>query len=512
EFSVEEVQTWVSLKWLTREPIEVEKASRNTFIFYCKSGEDRDKLLALSTACYKGALIIFKRWIPNSSLRDHDFSWGSIWVKIEGLPLHINQMHAASSLLERFGSVIYFDGKLNTEGPQKVIRARMRIPLRGALIPGCYIELEPGKVTWVDFRYEGVFVFCTHCGSIGHKESHCKKSPKKAKEGIINSMNKLCTHQHDCIINEDSIMPVYSRKICGLKGTLGNKNTSVNLVLPTQAFRPENTSDSSDSCEEEEEEEKGENTDDQESRDSDEKGDDSDDGDPGPSKKRPADHSSSSSGSSNNFGRPSKRERKSSHGKMVREEGGYYSSSRKRKVGDFSDTSKRGIGVSKKPRLLPTGSCEARNSDPPKLMVGLPEQSDEEKGKLNANQRQPPYSSQAACGDLHCGGSLMKPTTFFMSSCKSMIWAQEFRDVTMQEGGGKLSEQVDFHSSKEFKSSEGTSLSLGKLLSVTHAFKIERTFALINLLLQLRKVLQVGKGLLIKRGKKKEQALVLSIY
>ncbi|KAL2906331.1 Collagen-like protein 6, partial [Bienertia sinuspersici] len=205
EFSAEEVQAWVSLKWLTREPIEVEKASRNTFIFYCKSGEDRDKLLALSTTCYKGALIIFKRWIPNSSLRDHDFSWGSIWVKIEGLPLHINQIHAASSLLERFGSVIYFDGKLNTEGPQKVIRARMRIPLRGALIPG----------------------------------------------------------------------------------TLGNKNTSVDLVLPTHGFRPENSSDSSDSSEEEEAEEKGENTDDQESGDSDGKGDDGDDGDPGPSKKRP---------------------------------------------------------------------------------------------------------------------------------------------------------------------------------------------------------------------------------
>ncbi|KAL2921484.1 Disease resistance-like protein DSC2 [Bienertia sinuspersici] len=81
-FSVEEIQAWVSLKWLTREPIEVDKASRSTFIFYYKSGEDRDKLLALSTACYKGALVIFKRWIPNSSLRDHDFSWEPCGLKL----------------------------------------------------------------------------------------------------------------------------------------------------------------------------------------------------------------------------------------------------------------------------------------------------------------------------------------------------------------------------------------------------------------------------------------------
>ncbi|KAL2939782.1 Toll-like receptor 5 [Bienertia sinuspersici] len=126
-------------------------------------------------------------------------------------------MHVASDLLELFGSVVYFDGKINSDGPQKVIRARTRMSLKGVLILGCYLELEPGKIKWVDFRYEGVFILCTHCGSIGHKDSYCKKSPKKAKEGIIRSMNRLCKQQ-DCIINEESIMPVYSMNISLLHG------------------------------------------------------------------------------------------------------------------------------------------------------------------------------------------------------------------------------------------------------------------------------------------------------
>ncbi|KAL2893259.1 UDP-N-acetylglucosamine 1-carboxyvinyltransferase 2, partial [Bienertia sinuspersici] len=115
EFNAEEIQAWVSLKWLTKEQIEVEKLSRNTFIFYCRT---------LSTLSYKGALVIFKRWIPNSSLRDYDLSWVTLWVRIEGLPLHINQVHIASNLLERFGPVIYFDGKVKVDGPQKIVRAR----------------------------------------------------------------------------------------------------------------------------------------------------------------------------------------------------------------------------------------------------------------------------------------------------------------------------------------------------------------------------------------------------
>ncbi|KAL2941021.1 Serine hydroxymethyltransferase 2 [Bienertia sinuspersici] len=111
DFQEGDIQEGVSLKWLTRAPIEVEKVSRNAFIFFCHNGEDRDKLAALSTACYKGALMVFKKWIPNSSLMEYDFSWGTLWVKIEGLPLHINQVQVASNLLKRFGSVVYFVGK-----------------------------------------------------------------------------------------------------------------------------------------------------------------------------------------------------------------------------------------------------------------------------------------------------------------------------------------------------------------------------------------------------------------
>ncbi|KAL2945380.1 Protein piccolo [Bienertia sinuspersici] len=201
DFKKEEIQAWVSWKWLTKAPIEVEK------------------LAALSTTYYKGGLMVFRKWIPNSSLMDYDFSWGAMWIKVEGLSVHINQVHVASNLLERFGFDIYFEGKTKTEGPQKFVRARTRMKLNGPLIPGCYLEIEQGRTKWIDFRYEGVFVFCLHCGRIGHKDSYCKKSPRKAKEDILKAMNKLCTEENNLGINENSIMPVYSRKIRGLQST-----------------------------------------------------------------------------------------------------------------------------------------------------------------------------------------------------------------------------------------------------------------------------------------------------
>ncbi|KAL2905133.1 hypothetical protein RDABS01_003843 [Bienertia sinuspersici] len=296
DFKEGEIQAWATLKWLTRSPIEVDKVNI-------------DKLAALSTAYYKGALIVLKKWTPNTSLMDYDFSWGTLWVRIEGLPLHINQVHVASNLLERFGTVLYFDGK---------IRRR--------------------KTKWIRFRYEGVFVFYMNCGRIGHKDSYYKKSPQKAKKDIIRVMNNLCIEENDRIINEDSIIPVYSRNIGGLKGTPGNKTTTINLVQPTQLFKPEDVSESSDSEDEDDKDDSDEKEDERLDKDHDpepvnsEEGDGGPNGDPGPSRKRPSSsNGSNSSGSSSEFGHPSRRRKLEFHERILREEVNCSPPSRKRK-------------------------------------------------------------------------------------------------------------------------------------------------------------------------------------
>ncbi|KAL2902591.1 Protein Ycf2 [Bienertia sinuspersici] len=98
------------------------------------------------------------------------------------------------------GSVIYFDGKMKVDGPLEVVRARVRLPVKGALIPRCYLELELGKVKWVDSRYEGVFILCTHCGNIGHKKSHWARW-KKGVASMISKLNKGDGRSRDSVDN-----------------------------------------------------------------------------------------------------------------------------------------------------------------------------------------------------------------------------------------------------------------------------------------------------------------------
>ncbi|KAL2928788.1 Ion-translocating oxidoreductase complex subunit E [Bienertia sinuspersici] len=120
--------------------------------------------------------------------------------KKKGVPLLLQewggqrQAHCPKlSLIQRRTSHLQaMDSKLCTARSRLLVddyvggtsKLRVHLPVRGALIPGCYLELELGKVKWVDFRYEGVYVVCTHCGNIGHKESHCKKNLQRGQRKV----------------------------------------------------------------------------------------------------------------------------------------------------------------------------------------------------------------------------------------------------------------------------------------------------------------------------------------
>ncbi|KAL2896562.1 Nuclear receptor coactivator 7 [Bienertia sinuspersici] len=333
-------------------------------------------------------------------------------------------MHVASFLLERFGSVIYYDRNLNTEGPQKVIRARTRIPLKGALIPGCYLELEPGKVNWVDFW---------------------------------------------------------------LKRTVGSKSTSVNLMLSTHAFRPENTSDCSES-DDEEEEGKDDDMEDSDPRDS--KGDEDDygNGDPGPSKKRPTNSSLSSSSSSNSYGKHSKKKIRCFHERMVREEVDYLSS---RKWGIMEDPDVHGKSAKKQKKaqaeysklyLVTNGGCSL---DTEKWLLEF----SKEKNKCPKEfPCQAPYENHATPPNLKNGGSLTETTASFMRTCKKECWNEGNKDMTMHIKGGKPSVTEDFWGSKDLQSTKGDILSPGKSPFALNSLKLLGTFVPFVLLLQLFRV------------------------
>lgn len=79
--------------------------SGKLFFFFCEDMEDRDNLMALGSASYSGALILFKAWLPGIAYSDFNFNRASMWVQVEGMPLTANKCMVARRALEKIGKL-----------------------------------------------------------------------------------------------------------------------------------------------------------------------------------------------------------------------------------------------------------------------------------------------------------------------------------------------------------------------------------------------------------------------
>ncbi|KAL2929978.1 Phosphoglucosamine mutase [Bienertia sinuspersici] len=92
EFEANAIQKWVD-DWLKLGPIMVQKIS-----------------------------LIFKEWREERALRDYKFAETTIWMRVEGLPVSVDQTKLALNILERVGVCIYVDKDNDQETPQSSTR------------------------------------------------------------------------------------------------------------------------------------------------------------------------------------------------------------------------------------------------------------------------------------------------------------------------------------------------------------------------------------------------------
>ncbi|KMT13661.1 hypothetical protein BVRB_4g080450 [Beta vulgaris subsp. vulgaris] len=137
-------------------------------------------------------------------------------------------MSVARRALEKISHVLYFDNESSTEGFKDYLRAKVMISINNPLVPGIYFNRQEGPREWIDFRYEGVFTFCSKCGRIGHKRPKCRLPIAIAQrhfEIVLTDIGQGL----DIPILEHNAIPLYSYKIIGLKRVERNRTTNVDL-------------------------------------------------------------------------------------------------------------------------------------------------------------------------------------------------------------------------------------------------------------------------------------------
>lgn len=156
-----------------------------------------------------------------------------MWIKVEGLPLLYNKMSVARRALDILGKVLFFDEESTSDGFKDFLRAKVEIPINNPLVPGVYFNRQEGPRAWVDFRYEGVFVYCSKCGRIGHKRPRCRIPIAIAQHHFEMVLDDIGQGIFPPIVSP-SIIPLFTNKLIGLKRIERNRTTKVNLLVYIQ--------------------------------------------------------------------------------------------------------------------------------------------------------------------------------------------------------------------------------------------------------------------------------------
>ncbi|KAL2943662.1 hypothetical protein RDABS01_032009, partial [Bienertia sinuspersici] len=224
-----QIQQWL-ISWETHGRVEPSQ-DHDVYYLYFHNPRDWDIFVGQhNTLNFKGSLLLLRPWSYTMSYKSINFSATGLWVKAEGIPFILNSEEFATKILGTAGGVLDIDGNSNSQGPKRFLRARVWTQLGKPLVPGCYIEYEPEKLLWVDFKYEGVFHFCKKCGVIVHSTTECRKSWHEAEQDL-NERIVAYSPPYEVVFGQAN-HHLFTNKMRGLPNTPFFRTTKVTLFHP----------------------------------------------------------------------------------------------------------------------------------------------------------------------------------------------------------------------------------------------------------------------------------------
>nr|POE94158.1 uncharacterized protein CFP56_17489 [Quercus suber] len=122
----------------------------------------------------KGEHLVLKRFNPDISVPEVDFSFTEFWIQIHGLPLNRRSRENVLKIGSMAGRALDTD----LVGPGSVVwsrnvRVRVEIDVSCPLVPGFPLERDQLPDLWIPFKFEKLRNFCYGCGRLGHDQCDC---------------------------------------------------------------------------------------------------------------------------------------------------------------------------------------------------------------------------------------------------------------------------------------------------------------------------------------------------
>ena len=165
------VKDIITKSWNTVDEVELSVVDKNIFIFSFKHEADVRRAWDHRPWSIKGEHLILKKFMPDQSLNEVDFSTSDFWVQAHGLLLIWQNRPSLLKIGRLFGNVIDVD--LAGNSWKRFVRVRVGLEVSAPLLTGFPLNQEKLPNLWIPFKNEKLGNFCYECGRIGHEVKNC---------------------------------------------------------------------------------------------------------------------------------------------------------------------------------------------------------------------------------------------------------------------------------------------------------------------------------------------------
>jgi hypothetical protein len=163
--------------WCPLKGIRCKELGDNLFLFSFLQPGGKRRAIMEGPWEFGGDLLIVVDFDKSKRLKDLDFNYVSIWIRIYDLPFGMMNAATGKAIGDKLGKMLEVDAEEDGSAVGSYLRVKVQVDIQKPLQRGVTLEHDDkGNRGWCPIRYEFLPNFCYECGMLGHVDKECDKN------------------------------------------------------------------------------------------------------------------------------------------------------------------------------------------------------------------------------------------------------------------------------------------------------------------------------------------------